>query len=112
MVGKKKGSFYIYLRPVPEKGLDRRVEKRDGWIKNGFGYCKTNHGFWSVTDIESGMSLSYGNFSTLDKAESHAISCKDRIKEAKANQKCIDEIAIFKKLVEIVKNEAGGKINE
>ena len=102
MVGKKKGSFYIYLRPAIDDGKNL-VEKRDGWIKDGVGYCKNDYGNWSITDIQSGRAISQGTFSTLDLAEAEVKATAEKIAAKKTEQSYLDGKEEFDSLVKEAK---------
>ena len=102
MVGKKKGSFYLYMKPFDNDGVNR-VEKRDGWVKDGVGYCKNDFGNWTITDIQSGRAISQSSYSTLDAAEAEVKKKEELIVAKKTEQAYLDVKEDFDKLVKEAK---------
>lgn len=97
MIGKKKGSYYIFIK---KENNEKDVDLVSGWIKNGVGYHKLDNGYWRITDVETGKAISLNGFKTLDQAEEAALSYEMLVAERKNNSETIiNDIILFKELI-------------
>lgn len=107
MKGKKKGKFYIYCKVEDELW----VEEREGWIKEGIGFCRCSQGHrWMITDLKSGASLSKNSFPTLDEGWKFYMKNKNKIDEKKKSGIYKDTVEMFSFLVKTKEKEEREKI--